>query len=232
MLEILDQISDPIMLSAYLSILMCTGSVLVSVWAKAWKNPKLRWIQVYVGSSLFTSIVSMYLMWVMKKETIIAMNMFSVLSLSSFSAFFYVLLNPIRKSIAFVFILLLGYVIWTFWISGSIFEFSSDLFWTQSIFFFLLTIYGFYYLFVHAETPDIHSLPEFWVLSASLMYFAGTLFFLFLSDRLVSYDVSAVQSLWYIHNIFDLTKYLLLAIGFYVLKNRKSLVTIRGTNPI
>lgn len=197
---------------------MCLAALIISISTGSWRILKYRVLQVYMGLASAFSFLSIYITWELRFENIVLMNVWSLVSLVLLSTFFYFLLKSMQKFVLVVFSLLMSFLLWKMFISGSIFDYESESMFLEAIYFVLLSIIGFYHLFVSEESPNILTIPEFWILSGTLMYFAGALFTFLLSDRIITYDMTAIQGLWYIHNIFNVLRFILYGVAFVQLR--------------
>ncbi len=214
MKEYIALLSEPIALSSALVDAMMLLVLIISMLKKSWRQKSLRWVQSAVLSALLTSVSMIYLVWVQKTESLVVVNLWLLIQLILFSGFFCTLLPTMKKLILTCTFLLILHFLYTVTIVGTVFEYSKYIATFQSIYFVLVSLTGFYFLFVDQEYSNILAVPEFWVLSGTLLYFSGALFSFLLSDRVFTYNISAITGLWFLHNIFNLIRYVFYGIGF------------------
>jgi hypothetical protein len=82
----------------------------------------------------------------------------------------------------------------------------------------------FYKLLNELKIANIHRLPILWIAFATLFYYSGNLFVFLASNYLETYVDSSLL-IWKLHNILNVTKNMLFAIGLL-----QSYRTIKGTN--
>ena len=85
----------------------------------------------------------------------------------------------------------------------------------SSLVFIIFSILYFFKLLSHLPTTQIQGLPMFWVNTAVLVYFAGSFFVFLLRNYLIEvlHDNQIVY--WSFHNILNILKNLLFAIGLW-----------------
>jgi hypothetical protein len=90
----------------------------------------------------------------------------------------------------------------------------------KAIFFITLSVVYFYRLIRDMPTLQIHHLPMFWINAAVLFYFAGNFFLFILSDYLIKVMKNDLMVYWGFHNLVNITKNLLFAVGLWYSNRR------------
>jgi hypothetical protein len=85
----------------------------------------------------------------------------------------------------------------------------------SSFVFIALSIAFFYRLMKDLPALQIQQLPMFWINTAVLIYFAGNLFLFILTNYLVNILKDDLIAYWTFHNLLNITKNLLFAIGLW-----------------
>ncbi|NNC84204.1 MAG: hypothetical protein HKN79_11560 [Flavobacteriales bacterium] len=80
----------------------------------------------------------------------------------------------------------------------------------------LLSVWGFYLLFVEEEDADMLTNPSFWVLCGILLYSTAASFSLGLQDRILTFELSAIRGMWHMHNLFNAMRFFCFAMAFFV----------------
>lgn len=89
---------------------------------------------------------------------------------------------------------------------------------TESIFLIIFSLYTFYLIMSKMLYDDLLDTSVFWINSAVLFYFAGTLFLFLFSNYLIAKGNKVYGELYKIHTVFNALWYLLISIGFWKVK--------------
>ncbi len=91
----------------------------------------------------------------------------------------------------------------------------------ESICFILYSLFFFYYALENLLFENLLEIPEFWINSAILFYFAGNFFLFLFRAKILVEDPMEINLLWAtIHTFFNLVYNLFLVIGFWKTKVR------------
>jgi hypothetical protein len=93
----------------------------------------------------------------------------------------------------------------------------------MSIVVILYCIYYFYWLIQKLPTAELQRLPMFWVSSAWLIFYAGTLFLFTFIDYLVLTQLERILQYWTLHNILKTIESTMIAVALWIdLRNTRS----------
>lgn len=92
----------------------------------------------------------------------------------------------------------------------------------NSVLFSIYAIFYFRKLILEMQIVDPLKLPEFWVNSAILLYFSGSLFVFLFFDLLAERNTISAVSSYIIHNLFLIMKNVMFAIAFWKARNLDS----------
>jgi hypothetical protein len=84
----------------------------------------------------------------------------------------------------------------------------------ESFFVIILSLSLFWNLLVQQRIERIAKSPIFWINSALIIYFSGSVFLFIFSEYLVENDPNAFLQIWGLHSIFNITFNVLLTVGF------------------
>lgn len=182
-----------------------------------WKQ-KLKWV---VFTLLVVGvIVDVYCMYLAKKgeSNIHVVNIFAILECAIITFFFYLLF---QKNKVYRTVILVSFALFClFWVGRNLLfkEITTYDSASQAMEFILLFLFCLSYFFQKAKVSDtvfIYSTYEFWIVSAILIYCAGTFFSFFIpSDaKETTIDTKAFE---YISRVGNILKNLLLAIAFSI----------------
>jgi hypothetical protein len=77
------------------------------------------------------------------------------------------------------------------------------------------SLFAFYLIMKNLVFDQLLRTPFFWINTAILLYFSGTLFLFLFTTYLAKYDVKDYGPLYAIHSVVNITYYILISIGFW-----------------
>ncbi|WP_436517705.1 hypothetical protein [Ekhidna sp. To15] len=85
-----------------------------------------------------------------------------------------------------------------------------------------LSIIYFYSIYTNSESLFIEKSPLFWLVVGLFVYFSGSLFSFLLSNEILKQEIIMPDYSWAFHNMANIAKNVLFAVGFGLLKNDTS----------
>lgn len=97
----------------------------------------------------------------------------------------------------------------------TIFTFNSKSRSAEALLMLVLCVYALYQFYTKEDDIFIEKSPQFWVVIAIMVYFSGALFSFLLSSDMLSRSPERFYSSWILHNVSNLVKNLLFAVGLW-----------------
>ncbi|NND93419.1 MAG: hypothetical protein HKN45_01060, partial [Flavobacteriales bacterium] len=181
--------------SAYVSILI---AMVAGIVFRVWTDRPSAILLLYCVLAFSLALVEIYVVWFARMQTTVIHNLWGLMSLLLMSIYFYYLLRRHQRLVLTISVILIistvGFtLIWSSWN-----DYASVARVIENAGLILLTLLGFYQLFVVEESQDPLGSPELWILSGMLIYLTGSLFSFLLSDWILSEDQNAIMGMWYV----------------------------------
>lgn len=84
----------------------------------------------------------------------------------------------------------------------------------ESVFVILLSLKLFWNILFRQQIENLSRNPIFWINTALILYFSGSIFLFIFSEYLVQNDPNAFLQIWGLHSVFNIAFNVLLTIGF------------------
>lgn len=169
---------------------------------------------IIVFVSFFTDLFSRYAV----DRNYIYLFFYSIIDTVLLLYLFKSLLNKGNKLIILLLVVYLSTLAIEFFYKNPIYDFFSFSLTIKCLIFIILSLKYFYQIYMNEEDIFKSKAPEFWYNVGILIYFSLAFFPFFLSTEIMSglFD----YSLWFIHNIGNISKNLIFALGLWMVQKR------------
>jgi hypothetical protein len=164
--------------------------------------------------SFFTDLFSSYVV----ERNYIYLFIYSIIDTVLLLILYKSLLNKGSKLIILLLIVFLSTLAVEFLYKNPIYDFFSFSLTIKCLIFIIISLKYFYQIYMDEEDIFKSKAPEFWYNVGILIYFSLAFFPFFLSTEIMSglFD----YSLWFVHNIGNISKNIILALGLWMVQKR------------
>ncbi len=151
-------------------------------------------------------------------NNLVLSSLFRIIQYAAFSMLFYYSFRSriIRKGIMAILICFLFFSVVNLLFLQGASQFNT---WTQGISCILLILFVllfFFELFKAGKVKRLERYPLFWVASAALLYFAGSMFLFIFSNLVLAVSNEALDGLYSIHSVINMVANIIYAIGLWL----------------
>lgn len=179
-------------------------------------TPALKWFAGYILLCAFTGFVS-YALWCLKKNNLWLLPVQTTAELPLILIGFRLGIGNYKHAFHF-YGLLAGFMSFSILYSlvpDSICHFNSLVQNISSVLIISGAVRFFFHVQREMKTENIFRSPMFWIASATLLYYAGTLFLFSLGNIIIRKPLQATISFWLFNAFLAALQYTLIAIGFW-----------------
>jgi hypothetical protein len=183
---------------------------------RKYQEPQMMFLVVILGVSMIADIIGMTSTLWLKLPNLNrgATNLYSVVNIICMTQF-YKAIFPWKYRNAFLGLMILLLLIYLYFFLSSSNLGTHDRKIPESIAFTVVALSYFYRLMKEMPSTHIQSLPMFWINAGFLIYYAATIVLFAVSDYLVEVLKDNLAVYWIFHNLLNILKYILLAIGLW-----------------
>jgi len=198
---------------AYLS----TASVILpfglAIYQLKYLRNNLRLILFLLAFSLLADVIS-YFLSRSAISTIWIANPYLLIQFSLLMMIYFIELQRPRFMIFIALAYIIYFIVSTFFIYG-VFNFNTHANSIAGLILVGLSIYYLYHLLKELQVDNIAKVPMFWITFAVLCYYGGTLALFLVNNLMADNYPDSHRMLWIFHNICNILKNILLAIGLW-----------------
>ena len=198
---------------AYLS----TASVILpfglAIYQLKYLRNNLRLILFLLAFSLLADVIS-YFLSRSAISTIWIANPYLLIQFSLLMMIYFIELQRPRFLIFIALAYIIYFIVSTFFIYG-VFNFNTYANSISGLILVGLSIYYLYHLLKELQVDNIAKVPMFWITFAVLCYYGGTLALFLVNNLMADNYPDSHRMLWIFHNICNILKNILLAIGLW-----------------
>lgn len=198
---------------AYLS----TASVILpfglAIYQLKYLRNNLRLILFLLAFSLLADVIS-YFLSRSAISTIWIANPYLLIQFSLLMMIYFIELQRPRFMIFIALAYIIYFIVSTFFIYG-VFNFNTHANSISGLILVGLSIYYLYHLLKELQVDNIAKVPMFWITFAVLCYYGGTLALFLVNNLMADNYPDSHRMLWIFHNICNILKNILLAIGLW-----------------
>lgn len=177
---------------------------------------ELKIAAIFVGMGIFFEILSR-IMAIIYKTNLPTLHLYTTLEFCLIAWFYHIFFDGFfnRKTVPILILVFVGFAIINIIFIQSLFEFNTYPRGLESLLITGLAILAFYKMLQELEYTRLDKSPIFWINSAFLIYFAGSLFLFLMGNLLLSKDRQLSLIAWTIHAFLFGFMHIFIAVGLW-----------------